>query len=69
MTSSLHASSKRSTATPITKPVWVTPNEAIRISGIGRTMLYEMIANGEIVSIKLRGKRLISYASIETLGK
>jgi excisionase family DNA binding protein len=50
------------------KPVWVTPNEAIRISGIKRTLLYELIANGTLRSIKLGGKRLISYASIESLG-
>jgi excisionase family DNA binding protein len=46
----------------------VTPSEAIRISGIGRTRLYELIANGTLTSIKLGGKRLVSYASIEALG-
>ena len=51
------------------KPVWVTPNEAIRISGIGRTLLYELIAKGTLRSIRLGGKRLISYASIEALGE
>jgi AAA domain len=51
------------------KPVWVTPNEAIRISGIKRTLLYELIAKGTLKSIKLGGKRLISYASIESLGE
>jgi excisionase family DNA binding protein len=51
------------------KPIWVTPNEAIRISGIKRTLLYELIAKGTLKSIKLGGKRLISYASIEALGE
>jgi excisionase family DNA binding protein len=50
------------------KRIWVTPNEAIRISGIGRTRLYELMADGTLKSIKLGGKRLISYASIESLG-
>ena len=51
------------------KRIWVTPKEAIRISGIGRTRLYELLADGSIKSIKVGGKRLISYASIETLGE
>jgi excisionase family DNA binding protein len=46
----------------------VTPSEAIRISGIGRTRLYELMANGTLASVKVGGKRLVSYASIETLG-
>jgi excisionase family DNA binding protein len=58
----------RKSSLSLTKPVWVTPNEAIRISGIGRTLLYEMIAKGTLKSIKLGGKRLISFASIEELG-
>ena len=33
-----------------------------------RTRLYELINDGTIKSIKLGGKRLVSYASIETLG-
>ena len=51
------------------KRVWVTPKEAIRISGIKRTRLYELINDRTIKSIKLGGKRLISYASIEGLGQ
>jgi excisionase family DNA binding protein len=50
------------------KRIWVTPKEAIRISGISHTRLYELIKNRTIKSIKLGGKRLISYESIETLG-
>jgi excisionase family DNA binding protein len=53
---------------PIPKPIWVTPNEAVRLSGIGRTMLYELIAAGRLKSIKIQGKRLISFASLEELG-
>ena len=51
------------------KRIWVTPKEAIRISGIKRTRLYELINNGTIKSVKLGGKRLVSYASIEMLGQ
>jgi predicted DNA-binding transcriptional regulator AlpA len=49
--------------------VWVTPKEAIRISGIKRTRLYELMNDGTIKSIKLGGKHLIAYTSIETLGQ
>jgi excisionase family DNA binding protein len=56
-------------ANDIEKRIWITPREAIRISGIGRTKLYELIDNKTIKSIKLGGKRLISYDSIETLGQ
>jgi excisionase family DNA binding protein len=68
----IHPDKRRSElrhATETRKPVWVTPNEAIRISGIGRTLLYELIAKGTLRSIRLGGKRLISYASIEALGE
>jgi excisionase family DNA binding protein len=51
------------------KRLWVTPREAIRISSIKRTRLYELINDGTIKSIKVGGKRLVSYASIETLGQ
>jgi excisionase family DNA binding protein len=49
-------------------PVWVTVKEAARISGIQRTRLYELFAEGTIKSIKIGGKRLVSFASIEALG-
>jgi hypothetical protein len=52
---------------PFKKPAWVTPNEAVRVSGIQRTMLYELIVAGKLKSIKAQGKRLISFASIEEL--
>jgi excisionase family DNA binding protein len=48
----------------LNNPIWVTPNEAIRISGIGRTLLYQLVNNGTIKSIKLGGKRLISFEAL-----
>jgi excisionase family DNA binding protein len=53
---------------PARAPVWVTVKEAARISGIQRTRLYELFAQGTIKSIKIGGKRLVSFASIEALG-
>jgi len=50
-------------------PIWVTVNEAVRLASIKRTRLYELLADGTLKSIKLGGKRLIAYASIEALGQ
>jgi excisionase family DNA binding protein len=52
----------------LTKPIWVSPKEASRLVAIGRTRIYELIADGALDSIKFGRKRLISYASLERLG-
>jgi excisionase family DNA binding protein len=49
-------------------PQWVTVNEAIRRTSIGRTRIYELFAKGVLRSIKIGRKRLVSYASILALG-
>jgi hypothetical protein len=59
----------RPSRAPDTPPIWVTVNDAIRLSGIGRTRLYELIGDGTIQSIKVGAKRLIAFASITALGK
>lgn len=51
-----------------TKPIWVSPKEASRLTGIGLTRLYELLNDGTLGSRKLGRKRLISYASLESLG-
>jgi excisionase family DNA binding protein len=45
-----------------------TVKEAIRLSGIGRTKLYQLIKIGKLVSRTVGRKRLVSYASILNLG-
>lgn len=57
----------KNTNFPIIKPIWITIKESIRVSGIQRTNLYKLIKNGTIKSIKIGGKRLVSFASIEAL--
>jgi len=37
----------------------VSPNEAARLSGLGRTTLYAALSSGELKSIKLGARRLI----------
>ena len=55
--------------TPL-KPEWVRPAQATQIFGIGRTKIYELIADGKIKSASIRprgavkGTRLISYDSL-----
>ena len=43
----------------------VSPAEAARILGLGRTKLYELMAANEITSIKIGTRRLIRVSAIE----
>lgn len=49
------------------KPLTVTVKRARQITGLGNTTIYEMIGDGSIESVKVRGKRLIIFASLERL--
>jgi excisionase family DNA binding protein len=42
----------------------VVVEEAVKFSGIGRTTLYGMIANGEIRTVKIGKRRLIPRAEL-----
>jgi hypothetical protein len=52
------------------KPEWIRPKDVPRIFGIGRSRIYELIAEGRIKTVSLRqrgqkhGTRLISYDSL-----
>ena len=46
-------------------PLAVSPSEAARMAGIGRTKLYSILAANELVSIKLGSRRLIRVADLE----
>jgi excisionase family DNA binding protein len=41
------------------EPVAVSVNDACRLSGLGRTLLYEAIAKGDLASCKIGNRRLI----------
>ena len=43
----------------------VGPEEAARILGIGRTMLFSLLANGELRSFRLGRRRLIARAELQ----
>jgi excisionase family DNA binding protein len=50
------------------KPIWITVEDATRVSGIGRTLLYKMLNDGRLKGVHAGRKRLVSVKSIEELG-
>lgn len=48
-------------------PVTVTIPVALKISGLGRTKLYELIASKKIKSTTIGTRRLVNYASLKAL--
>jgi excisionase family DNA binding protein len=53
--------------TVFTRPLTVRVREACRLTGIGRSKLYELIAAGEIAIVKIGAITLIPMASLERL--
>lgn len=53
------------TQIPIT-PVALTTADAARSLGIGKTKLFELIANGQLPAIRLGGRTLISREDLES---
>lgn len=49
------------------KPLAVRIPEAIRLTGIGRTKLYALMASGEVATVKIGRSTLIPLASLEAL--
>ena len=46
------------------QPIAVSPNEAARLIGIGRTTLYAALSSGELKSIRIGTRRLITIEAI-----
>ncbi|GGO91251.1 MULTISPECIES: helix-turn-helix domain-containing protein [Sphingomonadaceae] len=55
------------TARPSPDPICVRVNDAAHMIGIGRTKLYELIAAGEIETVKLGKSTRITTASLHDL--
>lgn len=55
------------TALPPLDPICVRVNEAARMIGVGRTKLYELIAAGEVETVKLGKATRITTASLHDL--
>jgi excisionase family DNA binding protein len=49
------------------RPITVRIPEACRITGIGRSKIYELIQSGDLITIKIGTITLIPVASIEAL--
>jgi len=54
-------------APPPPDPICVRVNDAARMIGVGRTKLYELIAAGEVETVKLGKSTRITTASLHDL--
>ena len=61
--SALKRISRRNPPIPITKTI----DDTCRITGLGRTKIYELIAQGKLKATAVGRRRLVFYASIEAL--
>ncbi|MBM3601651.1 MAG: helix-turn-helix domain-containing protein [Alphaproteobacteria bacterium] len=50
-----------------TPPVLVTIAETCRLTGLGRTKIFELINHNKLKSVTIGRRRLVSYKSILTL--
>ena len=51
------------------EPIWTTIDGTRRLSGLGRSTIYELIQAGVLKSTKIGGRRLVSVSSIYALGE
>jgi excisionase family DNA binding protein len=49
------------------KPLAVTVQTASRLTGLGKTTIYELIKDGTLSAMAVGRRRLIRYASLEAL--
>ncbi len=49
------------------KPITVTVENALKVSGLGRTKLYQLINEGQIKTKTIGRRRLVLYSSLEEL--
>lgn len=49
-------------------PIWTTIDGTRRLSGLGRSKIYELIDEKILESVKVGSRRLVSVASIRALG-
>lgn len=55
------------TTLPPVEPICVRVNDAARMIGVGRTKLYELIASGEVETVKLGKSTRVITASLHRL--
>lgn len=54
-------------STPAAEPIAVRIKEACRLTGIGRSKLYELIAAGEIRTVKVGSMTLVPVSGLRAL--
>ena len=54
-------------ANPARDPLTVTVKDALAMIGIGRTSFYELVAAGQITTVKIGRRRLVHLASLKIL--
>lgn len=47
------------------EPITVTPAEASRLSGLSLRTVWRMISSGELETVRVRNRRLISFESLK----
>jgi excisionase family DNA binding protein len=52
------------TDTPL-EPISITVPTALKLSGLGRTKLYELIASKQIRTVRVGARRLVDFASLK----
>lgn len=52
-----------------TEPISVRISTAVKLTGIGRSTLYELIASGEIETVKIGRSTFVLFASLKRLLK
>lgn len=49
------------------KPIAIPVDEALRVSGLGKTKVFELIKEGKLKSVAVGRRRLVIYESLEAL--
>jgi hypothetical protein len=65
MLPNMHPAANNYMAPQSLEPLTVTVPVALRLSGLGRTKLYEMIGKREIETVTIGSRRLIVLASLK----
>jgi excisionase family DNA binding protein len=52
---------------PFRDPLTVGIQEACRLSGLGETTMYKLIREGQLRTVKVRRRTLVSYPSLKNL--
>ena len=53
----------------LVEPICVRVNDAARMIGVGRTKLYELIANGELETVKIGKATRVTTASLHEFAR